>query len=176
MSLRVSTVLIDISGFFLGRLLVLQLVREFCQEGNVVIDLGASPFIMSCALKCMDYRVIAIDYNPSEYLALASQCEVEMVKADLEMDKLSLLDAYTDCVVLSEVLEHLDPYYISYTMSEINRILKLGRILVLTTPNIASLFRRLRLLLGIQPQFVTHVREYTIQEMEELLMKQLQST
>jgi len=36
--------------------------------------------------------------------------------------------------------------------------------LILTTPNIASLFRRLRLLLGRQPIYRYHVREYTMGE------------
>lgn len=41
----------------------------------------------------------------------------------------------------------------------------------MTTPNITSLFRRLRLLMGKQPQYAYHVHEYTKQEVEELLMK-----
>lgn len=66
---------------------------------------------MGCALKYMGYRVVAIDYDPSEYVDIASQCGVEVAKADLERDKLSLPDEYADCVVLSEVLEHLNPLY-----------------------------------------------------------------
>jgi hypothetical protein len=47
--------------------------------------------------------------------------------------------------------------------------LKRGGVLILTTPNIASLFRRLRLLLGIQPIYHYHVREYTMREVISLL-------
>jgi hypothetical protein len=54
-------------------------------------------------------------------------------------------------------------------LSKINRALKLGGALVLTTPNIASLFRRLRLLLGIQPTYQYHAREYTMREAASLL-------
>jgi len=96
---------------------------------------------------------------------------VKVIKADLERDKLDLADNSVDCAVFTEVLEHLNPYYVSHAMSEINKVLKLGGKLILTTPNIASLFRRLRLLLGIQPQYVTHVHEYTKKEVEELLKK-----
>jgi len=53
-------------------------------------------------------------------------------------------------IMFTEVLEHIHYYYVSLILSKINRALKLGGVLVLTTPNIASLFRRLRLLLGKQ--------------------------
>jgi len=41
--------------------------------------------------------------------------------------------------------------------------------LILTTPNVASLFRRLRLLLGKQPIYRYHVREYTMEEVLALV-------
>jgi len=47
--------------------------------------------------------------------------------------------------------------------------LKMRGYLILTTPNIASLFRRLKLLLGKQPIYRHHVREYTMEEVLELI-------
>jgi hypothetical protein len=41
--------------------------------------------------------------------------------------------------------------------------------LILTIPNIASLFRRLKLLLGGQSIYRHHVREYTMEEVLELI-------
>ena len=41
--------------------------------------------------------------------------------------------------------------------------------MILTTPNVASLFRRLRLLLGKQPIYRYHVREYTMEEVLALV-------
>jgi len=35
------------------RLEVLKLVEEYCRQGSTVLDLGAQPFITSCALKKM---------------------------------------------------------------------------------------------------------------------------
>jgi len=66
-------------------------------------------------------------------------------------------------------LEHLHYYYVPLVLSKINKALKLGGVLILTTPNIASLFRRLRLLLGIQPQYSFQVHEYTMKEVVALL-------
>jgi len=87
--------------------------------------------------------------------------------SDLERDELGVSGA--DCAVFTEVLEHLHYYYVPLVLSKINKALKLGGILVLTTPNVASLFRRLRLLLGIQPIYRYHVREYTMSEVLTLL-------
>ncbi|MEM0079631.1 MAG: class I SAM-dependent methyltransferase [Nitrososphaerota archaeon] len=108
------------------RLYTLKLVLEFCPPGSEVVDLGASPFIVSCALARMGYRVVAVDCDPAEYSTMASACGVKVIKADLERDMLDLADSSMDCAVLTEVLEHLNPYYVSHTLSEINRVLKPG--------------------------------------------------
>jgi len=155
---------------FHRRLLTLQLIREYCQEGKVVVDLGASPFIMSCALKLMGYEVIAYDYDPQQYLNIAEAFNVKVFKCDLERDSLNMPSESVDCVVLSEVIEHLNPYYVSHAFAEVNRILKDGGVLIITTPNIASLFRRIKLLLGMQLQYRLHVHEYTKGEVERLLI------
>ncbi|MEM2197353.1 MAG: class I SAM-dependent methyltransferase [Sulfolobales archaeon] len=169
MSLNDARVLHSFYLEFGRRLYTLKLVLEFCPLGSEIVDLGASPFIVSCALARMGYKVTAVDYDPAEYSTVASACGVKTVRADLERDRLDLADASVDCVVFTEVLEHLNPYYVEHAISEVSRVLKLGGKLILTTPNIASLFRRLRLLLGVQPQYNIHVHEYTKKEVVELL-------
>ena len=154
---------------FWRRALVLELVRKYCPKGGTVIDLGAQPFIISCALKLMNYEVIAYDYNPGRYLGIAKACNVKVVKCDLERDSLDLKDSSVDYAVFSEVLEHINPYYVHHTLTETNRVLKVGGKLIVTTPNIASLFRRVKLLLGKQPVYRLHVKEYTKDEVEKLL-------
>jgi SAM-dependent methyltransferase len=126
-----------------------------------------SPFIISCALRKMRYNVIAFDVDPEPYMRIAEACNINVFRCDLERDELGVDNA--DCAVFTEVLEHLHYYYVPLVLSKINRALKPGGVLVLTTPNIASLFRRLRLLLGIQPIYRYHVREYTMREVVSLL-------
>jgi len=149
------------------RLEVLKLVEEYCRRGSTVLDLGAQPFIISCALRKMGYDVVALDIDPEPYMRIAEACDVNVVRCDLERDELGVDNA--DCAVFTEVLEHLHYYYVPLVLSKINRALKPGGVLVLTTPNIASLFRRLRLLLGKQPIYRYHVREYTMREVVSLL-------
>ena len=71
--------------------------------------------------------------------------------------------------MFTEVIEHLHYYYVPQVLSEINKSLKPSGYLILTTPNIASLFRRLRLILGKQPIYRYHVREYTMPEILTML-------
>ena len=137
-------------------------MEEHCRPGSVVLDLGAQPFIVSCALKRMRYEVVAFDVDPEPYLKIAESCDIKPVKCDLETDELDIGGA--DCAVFTEVLEHLHYYYVPSILAKINKALKPGGHLILTTPNIASLFRRARLLLGIQPLYRYHVREYTMSE------------
>jgi len=90
-----------------------------------------------------------------------------VVKCDLERDELKVANA--DCAIFTEVLEHLHYYYVPSVLEKINRALKTRGHLIPTTPNIASLFRRLKLLLGKQPIYRRHVREYTMEEDLELI-------
>ena len=154
---------------FWRRALILELVTKYCPKDSVVVDLGASPFILSCALKLMGYDVIAYDYDPDRYLNIAKAFNVKVVKCDLERECLNLENGSVDCVVFSEVIEHINPYYVSHTLAEINRVLRLGGKLILSTPNVASLFRRVKLLMGKQPIYRFHVKEYTKSEVECLL-------
>ncbi len=63
------------------------------------------------------------------------ECDIDLF--DAEKDRFPYADEYFDTVLCGELIEHLfeDPMHM---MSEINRILKPGGHLVLTTPNIAS--------------------------------------
>jgi len=115
-----------------------------------------------------DPTVGAVDVEPEPYMSIAERCGVKVVKRDLERERLDIRGA--DCAVFTEVIEHLHYYYyVPHVLSEINKSLKPGGYLILTTPNIASLFRRLRLILGKQPIYQYHVREYTASEVLTML-------
>jgi len=68
--------------------------------------------------------------------------------------------------VLAEVIEHVVDT--DHVLGEIARVLRPGGVLVITTPNLASLENRVRLLLGRYPMWMDiqivgtgHVRYYT---------------
>jgi glycosyltransferase involved in cell wall biosynthesis/SAM-dependent methyltransferase len=101
---------------------------------------------------------------------------------DAEKDRFPYEDAFFSTVLCCELIEHLfeDPMHL---MSEVNRILKPGGHLVLTTPNVAALRGISAILLGYHPGFfhsyikpaesgevdARHNREYTPREIHKLL-------
>jgi glycosyltransferase involved in cell wall biosynthesis/SAM-dependent methyltransferase len=107
-------------------------------------------------------------------------CDIDLF--DAEKDRFPYPDERFSTVVCGELIEHLfaDPMHL---MSEINRILKPGGHLVLTTPNIASLRGIAAILLGYHPGLFPsyikpsesghvdprHNREYTPREIHQLL-------
>jgi predicted SAM-dependent methyltransferase len=74
-------------------------------------------------------------------------------------------------------LEHLKYYYIDNALNEIKRVLKRKGLLILSTPNLASLENRLFLLLGGSPYLgggiisPAHNREYTLREVLDILQR-----
>ncbi len=108
------------------------------------------------------------------------ECRIDLF--DAEKDRFPYEDRYFSSVLCCELLEHLagDPMHM---MMEINRILKMGGHLVLTTPNIASLRAVAGILQGFHPMLfpayirpresgevdARHNREYTASEIRALL-------
>ena len=109
------------------------------------------------------------------------QCEIDHF--DAEKDVFPYPDGHFATVICGELIEHLfaDPMHL---MSEVNRILKPGGHLVLTTPNIAALRGIAGILQGYHPGFfhayirpaegtgevdARHNREYAPREIHQLL-------
>jgi glycosyltransferase involved in cell wall biosynthesis/SAM-dependent methyltransferase len=107
------------------------------------------------------------------------ECEIDLF--NVELDPFPYQKEHFMTVLCGELLEHLavDPMFM---MAEINRILKPGGHLILTTPNIASLRSVAAVLQGFHPQLFStylrpkagetdarHHREYTCQEIRQLL-------
>ncbi len=123
----------------------------------------------------VDHKTITSDSDET------FECDIDHF--DAEKDIYPYADSSFDTVLCCELIEHLfeDPMHM---MSEINRILKPGGHLVLTTPNIGSLRSVSAILLGYHPSFfpayirprvegeeteARHNREYVPMEVQHLL-------
>jgi len=83
-------------------------------------------------------------------------------RIDLENDKFPCPDETFDWVLCCEVLEHMeiDPMFM---LAEVNRVLKPGGRMLLTTPNVVSSRGLHKMLQGYEPHFYMHyhrTREY----------------
>jgi glycosyltransferase involved in cell wall biosynthesis/SAM-dependent methyltransferase len=108
------------------------------------------------------------------------ECDIDHF--DAERDPFPYADGYFSTVLCCELIEHLfeDPMHL---MAEVNRILKPGGHLLLTTPNVAALRGISAILQGYHPGFfhayirpadsgevdARHNREYTPREIHKLL-------
>ena len=108
------------------------------------------------------------------------RCDVDLF--DAEKDPFPYADGHFSTVLCCELIEHLpsDPMHM---LSEINRVLKPGGALVLTTPNIASIRAVSAILQGFHPMLfpayirpnpegeteARHNREYSPREIKDLL-------
>ena len=78
----------------------------------------------------------------------AGVTNVQVIVGNIE-DGLDFPDDYFDCIVWADVIEHIIDLWAA--MEEIRRLLRKGGCLLTTTPNIAELRRRVKLLFGTFP-------------------------
>ena len=104
-----------------------------------VLDLGCARGSYSIKIKEMGYDVVAADAH-SDFLY---KDEIEFRLCDATK-KLPFPNDSFDYVLLVELVEHLrNPYFL---MNEINRILRKGGKVILSTPNILNIKSRMRFL------------------------------
>jgi SAM-dependent methyltransferase len=154
-----------------------------------LIELGAAPGAQCLALSRLGYRVTGVDLgaapdawgdDPARSTAATfERARIKLVVWNLDEPPYPLDDASFDVTLMTEVLEHLRDYPLR-ALRQVRRILRPGGILVLTTPNAASLQNRFRLMAGRSvstplPDWMyglphaRHAREYTARELRELV-------
>jgi len=159
------------------------------EAGKSILEMGAYLQITPALQSKLGYGTVrGCYYGESgrvEHKLKASRAgerfSAEVDLFDAAKDRFPYEDASFDTVLCCELLEHLpsDPMFM---MAEINRIVKPGGSLVLTTPNIASLRALSGILQGYHPGFfpaylrpgpevtdARHNREYTPKEIYRLL-------
>lgn len=147
-----------------------------CGDGNVTIRIAEA---------CCAKEVFGVDVD-DQALQQAQRKGMTVVKADLNVDKLPFQANYFDLVIMAEVIEHLlDP---DHALQQVQRVLKPGGYLLLTTPNLGWYVNRLVLLFGYQPYWTGcgrynvgkfmrsirepagHLRLYTMRALKQMLI------
>jgi SAM-dependent methyltransferase len=130
-----------------------------------LLDVGCASGEVASLLRESGWQVHGVERDP--VLLERARCRGIPVRVtDIGAEPLPWGAAAFDAVVAGEVIEHVVDT--DHLLREIARVLRPGGVLVITTPNLASLENRIRLLLGRYPMWmdyrvegIGHLRYYT---------------
>ena len=133
---------------------------------GTVLDLGCADGQFAEAVAKLEWRAFGNDISLTN-AALAKGRGIYALVTDLQTPFPYLPETF-DAVLAKQVCEHLADT--RQFFSECRRVLKPGGVLIVGTPNLASLSNRVRLLFGLYPTFMDyemeggygHVRYYTL--------------
>jgi len=116
-------------------------------RGGRLLEVGAYPFFFTALLKEAGLPVTALDLAPERLAPLIARQGLDVIACDIEAERWPFAEASFDYALFTELLEHLrvDPLF---ALAELNRVLKPGGLLLLTTPNLYALKTVLRFALG----------------------------
>ena len=142
-----------------------------------ILDIGTTPYTLFLKEIYPHYDILTLDlHRLMEDLCKAMG--IPLTICNLDEGYIPFEDVCFDVVIFSEVLEHL---FIPPTeiLKEIRRVLRERGKLILSVPNLAALYQRIRLLFGVSPlpnadlqmsRFSHgHIHEYTMKEIASLL-------
>lgn len=120
--------------------------------------------------------------NRQDYLGMFGEYKCELSTTDIVHAPLPFPDGAFSLVTFSEVLEHLPVERLNFIISEIKRVIHPGGILIVSSPNQASLENRLLLLKGKsilampdETEYAKgtfgHIRLYTTAEIQSAMEK-----
>lgn len=122
--------------YILNRILELKLSKD-----RKILDVGCYPPHLLLSLQKMEYKLwgVSSKHEPIE--------DQNVISLDIEKDLFPFEANSFDLVVFTEIMEHLVGNPGNY-LSKISKVLKKGGRLIMTTPNVAHLKNRAKLVIG----------------------------
>jgi len=121
-----------------------------------LLDIGCGDGAITQEFQKLGFRTFGFDVA-SKPLVDAKKKGIEVSEGDWESG-LPYGDQIFDVIFAGEVIEHV--FDVEHFLSEIRRVLKDTGILIITTPNLASLEDRFKFLFGRNPTHATPIHEY----------------
>jgi 2-polyprenyl-3-methyl-5-hydroxy-6-metoxy-1,4-benzoquinol methylase len=112
-----------------------------------LLDVGCGVGFMSSVVSQLGYEMHCIDASNDINQEAISTFSLRFSECNIEFSPIPYDDNYFDIVILTEVLEHFN-YSPLVPLKQIQRVLKPGGLLLLTTPDITGIFSLYTLLKG----------------------------
>ena len=166
----------------------MQQIKKYRGENGKVGDIGVSTFSCLCGTQ-IGFENFSAIIPKNTFVDYSLPCAeklsylvYDVTDGTTGLEKQGNFNPSFDVVVFSEVMEHImcnDEIIID----NVRKLLKPGGVLILTVPNIASLWNRIRLLmgrnvLGSKSEILHgvfggygHLREYTPNEIKDIVLK-----
>ncbi|HUD20147.1 MAG TPA: class I SAM-dependent methyltransferase [Patescibacteria group bacterium] len=148
-------------------------------EHKTVLDVGCNDGFISKKLLANSNIVYGVDIVKNNLLK-AKEAGIKAYYHDIESGRMPFKENMFDVVILGDIIEHV--FDTDALLKESYRLLKKRGKLIVTTPNVASIGRRLMLLFGVSPYLeysphlttnglpsVGHIRYYTQSTLESQL-------
>jgi len=158
--------------------IMLSAVDKIDFHGRNILDIGCHDGTLLSLIKNRDNNFLGLEAsNYGVRKCLEKGIEAEQFFFG-DSSKLPYKDNFFDAVIAGEIIEHI--FDTDFFLEEIKRVLKPGGKLLVSTPNIASLGRRILLFFGHNPIIETspnernssgHIRYFTFKSLEKLLRK-----
>lgn len=138
-----------------------------------ILEMGSATGQTAIKLAEKGYEVIASDI---ELIVLSEAIDAGICCIQLDASQpFPLEDGSVNVIVICELIEHL--FNTEHLLSECNRVLCNGGLLIITTPNLATLQDRFLFLFGYAPRHVNpfhrylklHIRPFTYDLLKEVL-------
>lgn len=102
-----------------------------------ILEFGSIPLLLTKSLELSNYDVTGLDIAPERYTDVISRLGVNVIKCNIELERIPFEDNFFDAAIFNELFEHLRINPI-FTLSEVLRVLKPEGVLMLSTPNLRS--------------------------------------
>lgn len=154
-------------------------IVKYVGSNKKVLDVGCNDGELGEALMKNGNNVFGCDFVKKN-LKIAKKRGLKIKFVDLEKNKLPYPPNTFDILILADVIEHV--FDTDFLIRNCYKVLKPRGKLIVTTPNLASLARRVMLLLGMSPYVeyslyldcnglppVGHIRYFTVSTLKKLL-------
>jgi 2-polyprenyl-3-methyl-5-hydroxy-6-metoxy-1,4-benzoquinol methylase len=120
---------------------------KYLKKGDQVLSIGAGCGIVEKMLKEWGAEVTVVDFEAGieRWSSYFSFLGIKTYSANLIKDKLNLPYNYFDMLLCSEIVEHI-PQSPQEQLQNVNGHIKIGGVVVVTTPNLGSILHIVKLL------------------------------